>query len=195
MAPPVPLADQSQAALAAAAPPPPALGTPPPAAAAAPVTVRTAPGAAAVPRAAVSRLESAKAVTADVSPRAQFEGQGPLLVETANRAARWRGAGPGWIERSIDGGLKWERQATGVNARVVAGTAPSATVCWMVGGGGVVLLSVDGRTWMRLPFPDDTLELVAVTAADDRSATVTALTGKRFSTSDRGATWTAVPEF
>ena len=148
-----------------------------------------------MPRAAVSRLESAKAVTADVSPRAQFEGQGPLLVETANRAARWRVAGPGWIERSIDGGLKWERQATGVNARVVAGTAPSATVCWMVGGGGVVLLSVDGRTWMRLPFPDDTLELVAVTAADDRSATVTALTGKRFSTSDRGATWTAVPEF
>ena len=44
-------------------------------------------------------------------------------------------------------------------------------------------------------FPDDTLELVAVTAADERSATVTALTGKRFSTSDRGATWTAVPEF
>jgi photosystem II stability/assembly factor-like uncharacterized protein len=51
-----------------------------------------------------------------------------------------------------------------------------------------VLLSVDGTTWQARSFPE-TADLVAVQAADARTATVTTSDGRRFSTTDGGATW------
>jgi photosystem II stability/assembly factor-like uncharacterized protein len=72
---------------------------------------------------------------------------------------------------------------------LTAGASPSPSICWLVGQRGVVLITIDGRQWRRLDFPE-TVDLVSVRAADDKTATVSAADGRVFTTADRGRTWT-----
>jgi photosystem II stability/assembly factor-like uncharacterized protein len=73
--------------------------------------------------------------------------------------------------------------------RVTSGAAPLPLVSWLVGPAGVVLLTTDGRTFSRLPFPE-AANLVSVRATDARIATVTAQDGRTSATNDGGQTWT-----
>ena len=66
------------------------------------------------------------------------------------------------------------------------------SVCWLVGRGGVVLLSTDGRNWRRVAFPEAT-DLSAVQATDARAASVSSADGRTFSTTDGGVTWVRRP--
>ncbi|HEX3702197.1 MAG TPA: YCF48-related protein, partial [Vicinamibacterales bacterium] len=111
----------------------------------------------------------------------------PVIV-SPNPASQWRVVDGGAVQRTTDGGATWETQQTGVTEAVAAGASPSALVCWLAGPHGIVLLSVDGRTWRRVAFPED-VPLVTVTAADARNATVTTTDGKTFVTTDAGETW------
>ena len=95
---------------------------------------------------------------------------------------------PDGVQRSTDGGLTWQTQTTGVAVGLTAGSAPSPSVCWLVGRGGAVLRLVDGRTWQRLNFGEP-IDLTAIRAADDQHATVVAADGRTFATSDGGRTW------
>jgi hypothetical protein len=101
---------------------------------------------------------------------------------------RWRIATEGTVQRSTDGGVTWETQATGAAVTLTAGVSPAPSVCWLVGPGGVVLVTTDGRSWERLSFPE-VVDLVAIRATDDKTATVTAADGRRFTTTNRGQTW------
>jgi hypothetical protein len=109
-------------------------------------------------------------------------------IRSPDPASRWRVSGSS-VERSTDGGSSWEAVPTGVTAHLTAGASPSPSVCWLVGRAGVVLVSADGRTWRRLPFPEVT-DLLAVRAVDALTATVTTAAGRAFSTTDGGLTWT-----
>jgi hypothetical protein len=159
-------------ARAAPEPPPP----PPPPSAAAP-----APSPESVaetitvgrPQPAVARMSSA--------PR-------NALIVSLDSVTRWRIAADGAVQRSTDGGLTWQTQATGADVTLTAGASPSSTVCWLVGPGGVVLVTTDGRSWERLAFPE-VVDLVSIRASDDRTATVTTIDGRRFTTADRGQSW------
>jgi photosystem II stability/assembly factor-like uncharacterized protein len=152
--------------------------------------------------------QGAVAAPAAVSPSAPREAQGErprALQERAGLSAnvldatiateivspdpsvRWRIAGS-VVERSTDGGAAWEAVPTGVAAELRAGAAPSTTVCWVVGRGGIVLLSTDGRAWRRVAFPEIT-DLSAVRATDARTASVTTADGRMFTTSDGGLSW------
>jgi photosynthesis system II assembly factor YCF48-like protein len=102
-------------------------------------------------------------------------------------AIRWRISATG-LEHSTDGGATWDSVATGVSSALTAISAPSTTVCWVVGRSAVVLRTTDGRNFSRLPFPE-MADLSVVQATDARSATVTASDGRVFTTSDGGATW------
>jgi len=114
-------------------------------------------------------------------------------IVSPDPASRWRVSGAGGVvQHSTDGGSTWIDRSTGVAAQLTAGASPSASVCWLVGRGGVVLLSVDGRTWQRRPFPEPT-DLMAVRAVDAKTATVTTADGRTFSTKDGGLTWNAPP--
>ncbi len=75
------------------------------------------------------------------------------------------------------------------DARVTARSSPSPDVIWFVGREGVVLLATDGRTFLRVPFPE-TVDLTAVTAEDESRAEVTTADGRVFRTADGGRTWT-----
>ena len=112
----------------------------------------------------------------------------PVDIMSPDANVRWRILLAGQVARSIDRGVTWQTQSTGVSIVLTAGAAPAAAVCWLVGPGGVVVLSTDGRTWQRLAFPDAS-DLIAVRATDAVNATVTAADGRTFSTTDGGKSW------
>ena len=112
----------------------------------------------------------------------------PTVIASPNPNVRWRFAGL-VVERSTDAGVTWNPQATGSQAVLVAGASPAPTVCWIVGQAGTVLLTTDGVTWIRLDVPDPKADLVAITARDGVSATVTASDGRTYRTDDGGKTW------
>lgn len=113
----------------------------------------------------------------------------PIQIESPNPLVRWRIV-PQAVERSTDAGGTWTSQITGT--ALTAGDAPAPSVCWLVGPDGLVLLTIDGENWQerRLPEPVD---LVSVDADNARQATVTAADGRRFATTDGGATWNTSP--
>jgi photosystem II stability/assembly factor-like uncharacterized protein len=71
---------------------------------------------------------------------------------------------------------------------LTAGSSPSPSICWLVGPEGTVLITTDGRTWQRMNFPE-AVDLVSIRATDDKTATVTAVDGRVFTTTNRGLTW------
>ena len=114
---------------------------------------------------------------------------GRALILSPVGTVRWRIAGTGQVERSVDSGLTWQTQTTGTVAVLTAGIAPSTNICWLVGRRGVVLKTSDGgQSWARIAFPEE-LDLLAVVADDEKVASVTAAGGRQFHTTDGGATW------
>ncbi len=108
-------------------------------------------------------------------------------IVSPDPAVRWRIVGS-VVSRSVTGGSRWEMVPTGVTTNLSAGSAPSVSVCWVVGRQGVVLLSTDGVRWRRVMFPE-AADLSAVRATDARTATVSTVDGRTFGTTDGGASW------
>jgi hypothetical protein len=183
---------QKAGSAAAATPAPPAVSQPAPGVAgASPSVVETAP---ALPSEDRSRADgmAGKALTESVALNARTSvarSQQPLvLVQAAGGSTRWRIIQPGSVQHSNDAGASWETQSAGVTAIISSGVAPSASVCWLVGKAGIVLLSADGRSWRRVPFPHS-VDLTSVVATDANTATVTTASGQKFTTTDGGKSW------
>jgi hypothetical protein len=117
----------------------------------------------------------------------------PVEVVSPERAYRWRAETPGSILYSMDSGTSWHLSSSGTTVPLHAGSAPSRSVCWLVGQGGTVILTTDGRNWQVRPFPER-VDLTDVRATDARNATVTTANSRRFATSDGGATWSPLQE-
>jgi hypothetical protein len=102
----------------------------------------------------------------------------------------WRVLGGRTVQQSVDAGRTWTTQyiADG-KTLLLAGAAPSSTVCWLVGRLGAVFVTADGRTWQRAALPA-TVDLIGVTATDARAAVVTAADKRTYSTADGGHSWT-----
>jgi hypothetical protein len=112
----------------------------------------------------------------------------PTVIVSPNRDSQWRIVNSS-IEHTTDGGRTWQAQPLGAGATIRAGAAPAAQVCWLVGAGGVVMLTTDGGTWRRIAFPE-LVDLAAIAASDAARATVTTATGRSYVTIDGGNTWT-----
>jgi photosystem II stability/assembly factor-like uncharacterized protein len=112
----------------------------------------------------------------------------PAIVRTPDPMAVWRLGPAGGIERSTDGGRTWKRQASGVAAAIIAGSAPTPLVCWAVGQGGTILRTVDGSTWEEVASPTS-LDLTAIAARDALNAVITAADGQTWITTDGARTW------
>jgi hypothetical protein len=145
------------------------------------------------PAQAQTELRSATAAgRAGVAASARADGfrlsVAPLEITSPDRSVSWRIVAGTSVERSIDAGATWQPQSIGATVRLTAGAAPSGAICWLVGSGGVVLVTQDGQTWQRVRFPER-IELTAIVATDGSNATVTAADGRAFSTTDGGKTW------
>jgi hypothetical protein len=111
-----------------------------------------------------------------------------LVIQAPGTDVQYRVENVGVVERTDDGGATWRRQRVKSSEEIVAGAAPSENVCWLVGRGGVVLMTNDGKNWKQIPSAAS-VDLVAVTAANATSAAVTAADGRIFSTQNGGVTW------
>jgi photosystem II stability/assembly factor-like uncharacterized protein len=148
--------------------------------------VPTAPPAAAAAAQAPSALAETVAVGGATPAERLFRAAGFEIV-SPDSTVRWRVAGS-VVQRSTNGGSSWDTVSTGLAAQLTAGASPATAVCWLVGRGGVVLLSTDGRNWRRVAFPEAT-DLSAIIARDARTASVTTADGRTFNTTDAGVTW------
>lgn len=110
----------------------------------------------------------------------------PLVVTSPNRNFRWRVVGL-TVERTTNGGAEWRKQSVELTKQIASGAAPSAAVCWLVGRGGAIFVAV-GSQWKNVSLTEP-VDLVRVAAIDSSNATVTAMDGRQFSTSDAGMTW------
>lgn len=158
-------------------------------------------GAASVPTAVIAEIVSAprptlsrtgagrgRGVRGPESARAAAEDAAAASKLPATIPARWRLWSDGRIERSTNAGATWRPVATDTPVPLTGGSSPSDLVCWLIGPNGLVLLSIDGARFTRLPFPE-TANLVSITAVNDRAATVRTSDGRTFVTGDAGGSW------
>jgi Photosynthesis system II assembly factor YCF48 len=154
--------------------------------AAAPASASAAP---ATPASANLRRETFSASTSQPA----FASPDAVIV-SSNPSTRFRLLTGGGVQRSADGGATWRIEVTGATETLIGGASPSPSVCWLIGRSGIVLLSIDGRTWRRVASPA-AVDLRAITATDHENATVTTADGRSFVTTDGGQTWTRSPDF
>jgi len=178
------------------------------AAAASPAAAAPAPAAA--PQAAAADA-AAEAVTPQAqavppaSQRSRLEGvpanarlasaltDGRLALASPDGASRWRIRGT-VLEMSPDGGAAW-LPAAGVTpaelADVTSGASPARGVSWLVGRGGLVLVTTEGRRFTRAS-PPAPVPLTGVEAMDGMTAEVRTSDGRAWRTMNAGRTWTQV---
>jgi photosystem II stability/assembly factor-like uncharacterized protein len=113
------------------------------------------------------------------------------IINTPDPNVKWRISGGSFVERTMDGGATWHGQEVNEEAELLAGSAPNAKVCWVVGRDGAVYVTKDGQKWEKVDGPGSD-NLVAVSAKSARSATVTAADGRQFKTHDGGKKWKPV---
>jgi len=108
-------------------------------------------------------------------------------VVSPDPSRRWRITND-TIERSENSGASWVATRTLSGQTITGGTAPTASICWVIGSAGMVMLAADGITFTEVPL-SESVDLTAITATDARSAIVTTADGRRFRTDDSGRTW------
>ena len=179
---------QEQVTLADAAAP----AAPP---AAAPMPAPTPPPATVALQAPQARAESVP-----VPPRENAAGVAGGALQKSARAANaieiatldpslgWRIVGDR-IERSDDGGKTWRLTRQNAGDGIVAGSAPSNSVCWFVGRAGRVLLTIDSGATFRDVSLAEPLDLTGVAARDAANAMLFSANGRSFRTDDGGRTW------
>jgi len=113
------------------------------------------------------------------------------LIVSPEREVLWRLQPGGTIERSSDAGRTWQAQKVPIertDVELVAGSAPSDTVCWVVGTAGTALRTTDGTRWEKVSSPTQA-DLASVKARNALEATVTAADGRSYATRDGGKSW------
>ena len=142
-----------------------------------------------------ARLSTLAPSASLMRPQNKVASVGAVVAAKHNSQIVWRFGSAGRIERSTDGGGTWTPQSSPIQTDLLAGSAPSETVCWLVGPNGAILLSTDGATWVQVPSPKQAEQnsqppdWTSVEARNARSAVIRAADGRRYSTSDGGKTW------
>ncbi len=169
-----------------------------------PTQVPAAPAPSRAAEASAKRAPSA-APTADstqsqlgaASPQARAAGsfareQSAILeIASPDPMTRWRVVGAGRVERSTNGGARWEPATLPESTTLTAGSSPSPSVCWLVGRAGSIYVTTDGLRFVRVPFTDRT-DFISIRATDGRRATVVTIDGRTMRTDDQGANWIRV---
>jgi hypothetical protein len=114
-------------------------------------------------------------------------GAHPFIVRAPDGIARWHVRSGDQIDYTPDG-VNFYGSTTGVAAPLTSGSAPTTSVCWMVGRAGTVIRTTDGTHWTKLASPTPS-DLTRITAENADVATVYASDGRAWATADGGRTW------
>lgn len=133
----------------------------------------------------------------------------PIVFATPDRVVEWRISAGGRIERSTDQGKTWQSQSSGVTSDLLAGSAVSDKIAWIVGRADTILRTTDGEHWLRATAPPvppasgaaagrvdafiSIEDLTGVQASDALHATITSAAGRRYATTNGGLTWLPQP--
>jgi len=114
------------------------------------------------------------------------------VIPVPNGTVLWRVGVAGRIEQSVDRGVNWRRQNSGVKVDLLAGSAANEAVCWIVGRSGTILRTTDGGGhWSKIVSPMGG-DVAGVEAVDAMTAEIfDANRTARFITHDGGKTWEA----
>jgi hypothetical protein len=114
-----------------------------------------------------------------------------FVVLTPDANVLWMVSDSGSVGRSEDAGASWKYESLQTGDHVVAGSAPTAKICWLVGEHGAILRTTDGKTWTTVqpPVVANFEGFAGIEAKDESSAAVTTADGRKFSTTDGGTTW------
>jgi hypothetical protein len=113
----------------------------------------------------------------------------PLLARAS--ATEWYRVTGRRIERSADGGTTWRDVLTDARAPITAVACAPAGPCWFGSADGEVLRPTpDGFARGSLPVR---LPVAAIVPGGGSVAVVSVQDGRRYRTTDGGATWTQVP--
>ena len=154
-------------------------------------------GAAARPQAPIMMGE-AGAVAGNAMGGASAGQQSPTFARpgwaygsanSTDGSVTWKFGRHGAIERFVANAMT-ATHVPGVTSDLLAGSAPSSSVCWIVGRGGTILRTTDGIHWEKIDAPTLS-DLVSVTAQSADTAIVTDQNSRRYATSDGGQTWQA----
>lgn len=148
------------------------------------VSPPAAPGAEAMAR----RPETRAAPRAMMARSGEALAPGTRVIPSPQPSVLWRAGPGGRIERSRDAGRTWQAQASNVTADLLAGSAPSEMVCWVVGRAGTILRTTDGESWQRVSSPA-AADWILVKAQDALNAMVFAANRQGYVTTDGGNSW------
>ncbi len=174
------------------------------------------PGEAPVTGAAVPGVAGAAASAPALQAPARMAQTQRAMQSASGAGAAVSGSGPGFIivkprtysTASPDGSVVWyfgsqgvisrsENSApaslvrSGIPSELLAGSAPSNDVCWIVGKSGTIMRTLDrGAHWQIVKPPLDT-DFTGVSATDSNNATVVALYRHSYVTRDGGVTWSS----
>jgi hypothetical protein len=124
---------------------------------------------------------------AGISTRSAAKAPDHLVVKSPDSSISWT-VHTNHVQYAENGQPAPVQDFLPTNNPITAGSAPGGKVCWLVGQGGAVVLTTDGRLWLSASSPT-TSDLSAVTAKSARVATVTATDGHMYTTMDGGQTW------
>jgi len=137
------------------------------------------------------RLDDLARLSSTASPlrnRASTQSAG-FVITTSDETAAWRATGEGGLEHSSDRGVTWTRQLESTGSELTAGSAPSGSVCWLVGRNGTILRTTDGgASWNRIEAPLQS-DIGGVTATDGQTVVVEFSDGQAFVSANGGSTW------
>jgi len=131
-------------------------------------------------------LANAPAPSSQTLEKATGSVVSPIEIRSADGSGVWQIGRGGSISRRV--ATSWEAESSGVASDLIAGSAASSDICWVVGRGGVILRTTDGEHWEKLA-PPTTSDFAGVVAQSATSAIVTASDGRRFATIDGGVSW------
>jgi hypothetical protein len=157
-------------------------------AATAPAPSVEAPSAPAAPVAPAAGLSAASAARQRAIARPDRDFTLMFEIVSPNPTTRWRVISTGQVERSTNGGARWERATLPEATTLTGGSSPSPSICWLVGRTGSIYVTTDGLRFVRVPFPDRS-DFVSIQATDGRRATVVTIDGRTMRTDDQGANW------
>jgi hypothetical protein len=151
-------------------------------------------GVTAAPSLEPSPAANGRAFREIVNLQALQAGRNLVSVSSPDGAVVWRLLPSGIIQRSADAGANWTVQKTATVADLLAGSAVSEKICWMVGRGGTILLTTDGGNhWLKASSPS-TDDITTVFAVDAHQATIRTAKNHSYKTMDGGITWTPLAD-